>query len=226
MRLTDTFSQYVQDHIDNYDEDFVNELEPEERTEHEGDKKLVRAVVAYFLGSRATICSASSMDVFSKFEALVETVPDLVAAFLDEHYTRQLIAEVEGYVERTMEFSRMEGERVPSEVTNAYLREAVRTYIFGLPQACVALSRAALEQGLKEALGRQGSGDRDTFQKLVDLAVTWKILDKQTARVARDLAKEGDLVLHEKPTDLKKAKEVLLGIRGLVQQIYSSKGGY
>lgn len=44
--------------------------------------------------------------------------------------------------------------------------------------------------------------------------------------MARDLAKECDFVLHEKPTDLKKAKEVLLGIRGLVQQVYSSKGGY
>jgi hypothetical protein len=186
MRLTDTFSQYVQDHIDNYDEDFVNELEPEERPEHEGDKKLVRAVVAYFLGSRATIFAAS-MDVFSKFEALVQTVPDVVAAFLDEHYTRQLIAGVPGYVERTMEFSRMEAERVPSEVTNTYLREAVRTYIFGLPQACVALSRAALEQALKETLGRQGSGEHVSFQYLVGQAETWGVLDKTASRTARKL---------------------------------------
>jgi hypothetical protein len=225
MRPIDTFSQYVQHHIDDYDEDFDNELEPDERAGHERDKKLVRAVVAYFLGSRATIFAAS-MDVFSKFEALVQAEPDLVAAFLDEHYTRQLIAGVAGYVERTMEFSRMEAERVPSEVTNTYLREAVRTYTFGLPQATVALSRAALEQALKETLGRQGSGEHISFQYLVGQAETWGILDKTAARMARKLAKEGDDVLHEKPTDLKKAREVLVGIRGLVQQIYSSKGGY
>jgi hypothetical protein len=219
-----TFAQGIQEFIDSRDSDYVDELGPEGRKEQESTENLVKNVVCYVLASREMIVPNHPIPM--KLETLVQAAPDLVADFLNDHYTRQLVGEIDGYVQRTLEFSRLEAERVPSETTNTYLREAVRTYIHGLPQACVALSRAALEQSLKEALGRQRSGDRDTFQKLVDLAVTWKILEKQTARAARDLAKEGDLVLHERPTDLKKAKEVLLGIRGLVQQIYSSNGGY
>jgi hypothetical protein len=52
-----------------------------------------------------------------------------------------------------------EGSRVPSKTTNTYLQGAVRTYVFGFPQASLALSRAALEQALKENLARQLSAD-------------------------------------------------------------------
>jgi hypothetical protein len=39
-----------------------------------------------------------------------------------------------GYVTRLLELSRLQGSVIPSEVTNGYLREAVRTYVLGLPQ--------------------------------------------------------------------------------------------
>jgi len=194
------------------------------RKEQERAENLAKNVVRYVLASRETLLP--NHPVLTQLETLVQEAPDLVADLLDEHYTRQLLGEIPGYVQRTLEFSRLETERVPSEITTTYLREAVRTYIYGLPQACVALSRAALEQSLKETLGRQGSGERLGFQGLVDQAVTWNVLDKPTARMARNLANEGDSVLHEGPTNLEKAREVLVGIRGLVQQIYSSKGGY
>jgi hypothetical protein len=79
--------------------------------------------------------------------------PDLVAEFLDQHYTGEAVNSVRGYVDRTIELSHMKAERTPSEVTNIYLQEATRTYIIGFPLACVALSRSALEQSLKESLG-------------------------------------------------------------------------
>jgi hypothetical protein len=154
------------------------------------------------------------------------SVPELVEQFLDEHYTKRILAEIPSYVRRTLELSHMEAERIPSKVTNTYLQEATRTYILGLPQACVALSRAALEQGLKEALGHQLAASYLTFQKLVDDAVKYHVLDKQTARMARSLAKQGDEVLHERPVDLTDARDVLIGVRGLLQGVYSSKGGY
>ncbi len=226
MPSSSAFSQGIQEFIDSRDSDYVDDLDSEARKEHESTEKLVKAVVHYVLASRETVVTNPLMNPLMNLETLVQAAPDLVADFLDEHYTRQMVGEIAGYVQRTLEFSRLEAERVPSEITNTYLREAVRTYILGLPQACVALSRAALEQSLKEVLGRQGSGEHVKFQELVDQADTWNVLDKPTAKMARHLAYEGDEVLHEKPTDLKKAKEVLIGVRGLVQQIYSSKGGY
>lgn len=85
----------------------------------------------------------------------------------------------------------------------------------------MALCRAALEQSLKESLGFQSSRTYVEFRDLVDEAVGGGVLDDKTKRMARDLAKGGDDVLHEKPTTLAQAEDVLINVRGLVQEIYS-----
>jgi len=71
---------------------------------------------------------------------------------------------VPGYVSRIMQLSRLEGTMIPSDITNGYMREAARTYIYGLPLATVALSRAALEQALKEKLGKQLPASSSLFK--------------------------------------------------------------
>ena len=131
-----------------------------------------------------------------------------------------------GYVKRTLQLSRLNSINFPSKTTNGYLQEAVRTYILGLPQASVALSRAAMEQALKENLGRQLSGDFITFQKLLEEARKWNILDRTMELCARDIANAGDSVMHEKPTTIPQALEVLAKLRGLLQHIYSAEGQY
>src|SRR5664280_1280372 len=131
-----------------------------------------------------------------------------------------------GYVKWTLQLSRLEAKRPPSNVTNGYLKEAVRTYILGLPQASVALCRAALEQALKESLGLQLTGVFITFQELLKEATKWNVLDGATEEMARDVANAGDEVMHEKPTDLSKAGEILTKVRGLLQHIYSVEGGF
>ena len=125
-----------------------------------------------------------------------------------------------------MQLLRLEGSRLPSKTTNAYLQEAVRTYIFGFPQASVALSRAALEQALKESLALQLSGVFISFQELLKEAGKWNILDGATEDMARDVANAGDEVMHERPSDLRRAAEVLAKVRGLLQHIYSVEGHF
>lgn len=129
---------------------------------------------------------------------MINKAPEAVSVFLDDYYTKTMLGEIGAYVARTLELTHMQAESCPSEITKTYLREATRTYVHGLPQACVALSRAALEQSLKDVLGHQLSGTYLTFQALVDDASKWGVLDKLTAKIARKLAKEGDAVLHEK----------------------------
>jgi hypothetical protein len=132
-----------------------------------------------------------------------------------------MIQSVPGYVSRTMELSRLEGSRTPSQTTNSYLQEAVRTYIFGFPQASIALSRAALEQSLKEELGHQ---DRRIFvdmNNLLDEAEGAGVIDIVIRKTARKIASEADAVLHERPADLPKAYDVLLMLRGVLQHIYA-----
>ena len=127
---------------------------------------------------------------------------------------------------RTLELSPLEAADTPSKVTNTYIREATRTYILGLPQASIALCRAALEQGLKERLGRQLSGEFIKFQDLLEEARRWHLLDGVTEQTARYVANAADDVLHEKPTEISKARDVLDQLRGVLQHIYSAEGHY
>jgi len=92
---------------------------------------------------------------------------EIIEDLLDERFTRDVINAVAGYVKRTLELSRLEAARIPSTLTNGYLREASRTYIFGLPHASVALCRAALEQALKENLRYQATGTFVEFNTLL-----------------------------------------------------------
>ncbi|MCI0723927.1 MAG: hypothetical protein L0338_33960 [Acidobacteria bacterium] len=217
-----TLSQEVQtyiEHLDSWDE---HDLSPEEREEAVKARKVIEVIVSEIIKSRETLAETALKGI----ESLVRNDPDLIAHFLDERFTRELIDTVPGCVTRTLQLSRMDASRTPSKVTNAYLREATRTFILGLPQASIALSRAALEQGLKENLGRQLSGKFIKFHELLEEAEKWHLLDKVTKRIARDLAKAADDVLHEKPATLEKAREILEQLRGLLQHIYSAQGHY
>ena len=158
-------------------------------------------------------------------EGVVKNAPDLVLGELDDFLTRLLLEEVSGMAVRVVKLSRLDAPNRPSQATSVYIQEAARTYIYGFPQASVAISRAALEQALKERLGRQGAGEFITYQDFVAEATKWKILDNTTARMVRDTAKKADAVLHEEPTDQAGALEVLTEARALLQQIYSAQGG-
>jgi len=217
-----SFSEDLLDYIQDRETDYESDLTATDREEHQKLEKLVKVIVTYVLESRQNIIK----NPFKQFETVLSSAPEFVSELLDERYTRQALTEIPSYVRRTLDLSHMQAERLPSKVTNVYLQEATRTYILGLAQACVALSRAALEQGLKEVLGHQLTASYLTFRGLVDDAVKYHVLDKQTARIARSLAKQGDEVLHEIPVELTNARDVLIGVRGLLQGIYSSKGGY
>jgi hypothetical protein len=65
-----------------------------------------------------------------------------------------------------------------------------------------------------------------SFQDLVQDAKKWNILDGITAEQVRDLAKRADVVLHERLIDLNGARDVLIGVRGLLQEIFSVSGKF
>jgi hypothetical protein len=193
---------------------------PQEQQEHAEAQAIGEVIVAEIIGSRETLGKIQ----FKSMENLVRLHPELVAGCLNEYYTRTLIDAVSGYVRRTLELSQMESEETPSPVTNTYIREATRAYILGLPQASIALCRAALEQGLKERLGYQLTGTYIRFQDLLAEARRYHLLDYVTEPAARDVNNAADDVLHEEPTELSKARDVLDKLRGVLQHIYSAEG--
>jgi hypothetical protein len=169
-------------------------MSPQELEEEEKFTKLVKAVVDDLINSREMLIESK----LASIEKIVVSHPDLIASFLDEQFTRKVIDAVPGNVRRTMELSRLEGSRIPSSVTNGYLREAVRTYILGLPQASIALCRAALEQAIKENLGYRTSTVVE-MNSLLDEAETAHVIDKTVRTMAREVAIEANGVLHENP---------------------------
>ena len=218
-----TLSEELQSYIEVLDKEVEHGLSTEEeRTEQERNRKFVEIIVDDIIQSRETLTE----NKLARIEKLVMDSPDLIKHFLDERFTKEVVYAVSGYVKRTLQLSRMEGSKVPSNITNGYLQEAVRTYILGLPQASVALSRAALEQALKEKLGLQLSGQYKAFQNLLDDARKWHILDKAMELCAREVANAGDGVMHEKPTTLAESLDVLTKLRGVLRHIYSTEGHY
>ncbi len=209
-------SQLVQGFLDTLDWEDDHDSSPEEREEMTKIRETLRIIADDVIASRESL----SDNKLAAIEKLVAQMPDVISHLLDDRYTRDVIHAVPGYVRRTMELSRLEGSRIPSKITNGYLREAVRTYIFGLPQASVALCRAGMEQALKENLGYQGT---ETFVKMDDLldeAESAGVIDSVIRKSAREIADEADDVLHEKPADLTKAYAVLLLLRGVLQHVY------
>ena len=217
--MSDVFplSRHLQSYIDTLDLEGERDIPTEELEEAKKAEKIVELLVDDIIASRESLIE-KSLAVIEKFDV---AYPELVRHFLDERFTRDMIQSVPGYVSRTMELSRLEGSRTPSQTTNSYLQEAVRTYIFGFPQASIALSRAALEQSLKEELGHQ---DRRIFvdmNNLLDEAEGAGVIDIVIRKTARKIASEADAVLHERPADLPKAYDVLLMLRGVLQHIYA-----
>lgn len=215
-------SREVQDFIADLDSYVVEDTPAAERQEADEHRRIVALIVETIINSRETITDAKLKAV----EDFLAAMPEWIEDYLDDRFTREAVAAVPGYVDRLLKLSRLEAEHLPSDVTNGYLKEATRTYIVGLPQATIALCRAALEQALKDRLGRQLSGNFITWQELLKEARRWNLLEKATEAMARDVANAGDEVLHEKPADWKKAEEIMLNTRGLIQQLYSTEGSF
>jgi hypothetical protein len=209
-----TLSQQVRDFIGTLD--FEGDLSPEVQDEATQSRKMVEKIVDDIITSREMVTD----NKFATLEKRLMDTPELIEVFLDDRFTRDVVNAVEGYVKRTMQFSRLEGTRIPSSMTNGYLREAARTYIFGFPQASIALSRAALEQALKEELGIQGKQIFVDMNNLLDEAEGAGVINDAIRKTARKIASRAAEVLHEKPADPQKAYEVLILLRGVLQHIY------
>jgi len=69
--------------------------------------------------------------------------------FLDEVYCRDLLREVPNIVQRTLSLSKMSLAGIASGDALVYLKESANCYIYGLPQAAIALARAAVEVHLR-----------------------------------------------------------------------------
>jgi len=57
-------------------------------------------------------------------------------------------------------------------------------------------------------------------------ATKWNLLDETTAIAVPRLKRKADNVMHERPIDQNGALNVLIEVRGFLQEIYSASGGF
>jgi hypothetical protein len=210
-------------HADVLESEFLEDGTPEERRDWPTYQRLVEAVVTGITSTREGLQPKDLL----LFEKLVRQDRTMAEGLLDAHYAILGLKQVRLLVARTIRLDPLQAKYEASPQTNRYIREAAKAYVVGLPMASVAMSRAALEQALKDRLGKQRGGERDTFGEIVDSARRWNILDADEARMAKRLGEECNQLLHEKPIESDDdAFEILTAIRSLVERVFTAEGGF
>ena len=144
--------------------------------------------------------------------------------FLDSFYCREVLRAVPGMVERTRALARLTLPGAEGSEWMTYLRESANCYISGLPQASVALARAAVECRLRAACSKMLGEDivrrADFVDVINDLCRKAVLLDADTRSLAHKVRKAANEVLHNRPTDapealavFEAARSVILGVR-------------
>ena len=146
---------------------------------------------------------------------------------LNQYYSRDLLREVPAIVERDQKLSQLVLSGIEDKGSFVYLREAANCYILGLPQAAIALSRAAVEAHLRNALEKifGGSAVRGAgLKELVkDYARRGQLLSSEGLKSANKVRVAGDDVLHEKPADSGSALEVIEAARAVILELERKK---
>jgi hypothetical protein len=161
------------------------------------------------------------MDVFAEDSALDGPV------LLDQLYCRERLREIPDVVDRTRKLALLTLSGISGE-SFVYLREAANCYILGLPQAAVALSRAAMEVPLRRAaskvFGDKAVADTGLFTLIDDLAKRARLLSPDKSNLAHKVRIAADNVLHEQPTTAAEALAIVEAARVVILEL-SRKAG-
>jgi hypothetical protein len=197
----ENLSRYLRNIVSEMDADFVNDAPKDEKAD-----------AAAWIASEMTTYLLESIEGFKvrtkipALEALFAERNKVLTQFLEGHfdecYTRQLLERIPKMVSRTMGLSLMLPRKMPSSATNMYLKEATRSYILGLWQGSIALSRAAVEHGLREETSKLNLKN-PAFYELITAATRLRLLDDEHAKMASQVERMGNQVLHGTPSNKK-----------------------
>jgi hypothetical protein len=178
-----------------------------------------RTIARELLGCKERL---TTKDRAVRYEILALVAPDVVEGWLDEYFTREVIRKIPKMVERAMRLSNLGVEKSPPEQLNAYLQEATKCFVLGLPQAAIALCRAALEQGLRESVRRAGVSPVGELSELIEIAVRSKVLRGASLQLANDVRLAGNRALHYGSLTDKNASDVLLKVRLVLMDLFGA----
>jgi len=140
---------------------------------------------------------------------------------LDEYYSKQLVAEIPGIVDRALALRPLESAKnVPRQV-NVYLEQTTRAFVAGLWDGTVALARACLEAALEDRIGEYiGHQNRDLNDWISEAERRHLITDAQS-RTARRIQGLGNMVLHQKSASDVEARQSVKALRDVLGGLYT-----
>ncbi|MEK7281556.1 MAG: hypothetical protein AAB037_04295, partial [Chloroflexota bacterium] len=146
--MVDTTSKYLADQIDFWDEELGAEELSEYTAHREALLKSVEGLYEKNEPTMFTILSDLRRTARKLPTELVRQFHDRVAWSLDDSLSRIMVSEIPRMVSRALQLEPLLLKQSTQADENPHIREATRCYLFGLFNASVALSRAALEQAL------------------------------------------------------------------------------
>jgi hypothetical protein len=197
-----------------HDLDSIDGSSQPDRASIEGE-----AILATIRSNLLESYEALSTEESHRLVRLLRDYPDSCAWLLDDHLSKVLVSQIPRMVKRILRFQPIVVPAVPDAAVNAYLREAVRAYWFGLFQAAVSLARAALEHALRQRVP-YGEQQRWSLDMLIEAADRGKLLAPAELQLATQVQHIANRVLHSKPCRPDEAFDALVSARGVMETLY------
>jgi len=151
--------------------------------------------------------------------ALLGPSPEVRQRLFDEHYSKALLERIQGMALRTDAVPVLRTREPICRGASLYLREATRSYILGLWDAAVALSRAALEEALEDRI-RKLLGPMSGLDELIKAADRKRLIHRDAVSAAQRLQRLGNIVLHERQGTEDEALASVRDIRVVLRHLY------
>lgn len=194
------------------------EMGLDEKEEAQQVLEFVERMTGYLVGHLEGFSDAAA----TRIESLFREVDAPLDERIEHYYARDMLTRVPKIVNRTLKLSHVIPNKTLCGPTVVYLKEATRAYLFGFWNASVALSRAAVEQGLRQVANEQFNQDLDTLQELTDAGFRLGLLDRPHADSASTVVRVGNQVLHRHPADEAQAWDVLCAARGVLLHLFGA----
>jgi hypothetical protein len=145
---------------------------------------------------------------------------EVLSVALDDYLCRKFVADVPTIAERVMRLDRLVTLDDPSPEVHNYFRQAMRCYVMGIPLAAAALSRACLEQAMRERVPYATS--TMMLDTLITAAGRFRTLDVIQLQLADDVRTTGNEVMHKGACADEEAFGIILKVRALVEALYGA----
>jgi hypothetical protein len=162
----------------------------------------------------------------SKSEDMYDWLFDHV--MLDQAYCRAMLQMVPEFVERTQSLKKVTLTEIADTEAFVYLREAANCYISGLPLATVALSRAAVENRLRNVCSKHFPKEAINTAEFIELIDRFSkgLLPLDGRNLAHVVRTSGNAVLHPKDRNMASfatALKVFEAARTVIQMLHHAR---